>query len=232
MNKYDNVAPIVRSPAPILLIGAGDLRREDIKIAGNHAQAVVAADGGGAVALSHGLMPTAVIGDMDSLSEVARSDPRIAGRIHPIEDQDSTDFDKVMRSVEAPLMLAVGFSGGRLDHHLAVLNVLVRRPDRRCIVLDAEMAVFLCPPGLEMDLPVGSLFSLFPMGPVGVESAGLRWPTGGIPFRPDSRVGTSNEVSGPVRLQADGPKMLVLVPKAALGEAVRAVLDAPRWPSP
>ena len=66
---------------------------------------------------------------MDSISDGRRAG--LQGVLHRIAEQETTDFDKVLRSVAAPLAIAVGFSGGRLDHELAVLNCLLTRPDRR-----------------------------------------------------------------------------------------------------
>ena len=47
---------------------------------------------------------------MDSVSRRARERLGTA-RFHPIAEQDSTDFDKVLRSVQAPFMIGVGFLG-------------------------------------------------------------------------------------------------------------------------
>jgi thiamine pyrophosphokinase len=51
--------------------------------------------------------------------------------VHHLPEQDTTDFEKCLYSVAAPLLLGVGFLGGRADHHLAAMNVLVRYADRR-----------------------------------------------------------------------------------------------------
>jgi thiamine pyrophosphokinase len=50
------------------------------------------------------------------------------------------------------------------------------------------------------------------MGPVQGDSEGLRWPLSGLDFAPDGMIGTSNEVSGAVRLRMQAPKMLVILP--------------------
>lgn len=153
--------------------------------------------------------------------------------MHPIAEQETTDFDKALRNIAAPLVIAIGVTGGRFDHELAVMHTLVRRAGWRCIVLGAESLTFVCPPDIALNLEPGSVLSLFPMGSVGVFSDGLRWATQGLDFAPDRLIGTSNEVTGPVRLVADGPRMLVILPRAALDEAVRALLAAPGgWPVP
>ncbi len=181
------------------------------------------------MALANRLDPLAVIGDFDSLSDRARN-AIPPDRLHPIAEQESTDFDKCLRHIAAPLVLGVGFDGSRIDHQLAAYNALVRRPDRRCILLSRELITFVAPPELRLDLPVGTVLSLFPMARVEGRSNGLRWPIEGLKFAPDGRVGTSNEVSGPVHLWVDDPRMLVMVPLSELPQAVSAVLAAPAWP--
>ena len=54
-------------------------------------------------------------------------------------------------------------------------------------------------------------------------SDGLRWPLDGLTFAPDGRVGTSNEVIGPVRLDFDRPGMLVVTPRAGLASVMTAL---------
>ncbi|GGL76606.1 thiamine pyrophosphokinase [Wenxinia marina] len=225
---------LVRSDRPVTLLGGADFRRTDLDEALSLAPALVAADGGADAALTAGVTPRAVIGDMDSISDAARA--AFAGRLHRVSEQQSTDFDKVLRSVEAPLALAVGFTGGRLDHELAVLHTLLARPDRPCVVVGAESLLFLCPPALRLDLGPGTLVSLYPMLPCRIASTGLVWPTDGIDFSPEGRIGTSNATAGGVAtLAPDGPGMLVILPRAALEAAVRALAGppaaAPRWPA-
>ena len=76
----------------------------------------------------------AVIGDMDSLRDPERL--RAAGvPMHPRSpSRTSTDLEKCLYSVEAPLFIGLGFLGGRIDHHLAAMNALVRhrRTGRWC----------------------------------------------------------------------------------------------------
>ncbi|MDF1856238.1 thiamine diphosphokinase [Pseudooceanicola sp.] len=191
---------------------------------------VVAADSGAAHAFRRNIMPEAVIGDMDSLNPEHRA--RIAAeRLHRITEQDSTDFDKALRHIEAPLVIGAGFSGTRADHALAAYTVLTRHPDRRCILVGEEEAVFLCPPEFAVTPQLGSWLSLYPLGQVSGTSEGLQWPIDGLVFAPDHRVGTSNRVTGPVRLKIAAPLMLVIMPRAELSEVVPALAAAPaRWP--
>lgn len=221
------MAIIVQSSTGVTLLGAGPLAPGDLDAALALAPGLVAADGGVRHALAAGLRPQRVIGDMDSLPSEARSalGPEF---LHPVSDQDSTDFEKCLRAVSAPFLIAAGFAGGRMDHHAAVLNALVRHPLQRCIVLGAEDICFHCPPELRLDLPEGTPLSLFPMAPLRGHGEGLLWPPGGIDFAPWGRIGTSNRTTtGPVRLVFAEPGMLVYLPRAQLAEAVRALSSVP-----
>ncbi|EKE44395.1 thiamine pyrophosphokinase [Oceaniovalibus guishaninsula JLT2003] len=215
------VAPLVRSSVAVTLVGGGDVAAGDLALALAHAPHLVAADGGADAALALGHVPHAVIGDLDSLSDAARS--RMGARnIHRIAEQDSTDFQKCLRAIDAPLILGVGFLGARLDHQLAAMTAL-GGTRTRCILIGArDVAMHLTRP-LTMDLPLGSRLSLWPLARVAGRSKGLEWPIEGLDFAPAARIGTSNRVTGPVRLAMDGPGMLLILPRAALAVLIGAL---------
>ncbi len=209
------------SDGPVTLIGGAPLTRADLDLALDLAPTVAAADSGADTALAHGLVPQAVWGDFDSISDSARA-AIPAGRLHHIAEQDSTDFEKCLSRIDAPLVLAVGFSGARQDHFLAALSTLARPVGPPCILIAGEDVIALCPPELALDLPQGCRVSLFPMGPARGRSQGLKWPIEGLDFAPQDRIGTSNESTGPLRLSIQGP-MLLIVPRAQLGLLARAL---------
>jgi thiamine pyrophosphokinase len=215
----------VQSSDTITILGGGAVDRAMLSRALALAPRLVAADGGADTALSAGLMPDAVIGDFDSISEAARQAIPEA-RQHRVREQDSTDFEKALRAVSAPLIVGLGFLGPRFDHALAALNALARHPDRRCVLIGERDVCFLCPPSLALTLPLGLRFSLFPLAPVTGRSEGLRWPIDGIGFGPAGRVGTSNEVTGPVRLSMDGPGMAVILPERSFEAVAEALMAA------
>jgi thiamine pyrophosphokinase len=220
----------------VTLLGAGPVEPGQLAEALAIAPDVVAADGGGDVALPAGHRLAAVIGDMDSLADPGRL--RAQGvPLYPIAEQDSTDLQKCLRSVAAPLFVGLGFLGGRIDHHLAAMNALVRFPELPVVMLGGEDLCLLCPPRFEVDLAAGTRVSLFPMGPVrGIASRGLRWPIDGLAFDPEGRIGTSNAATGGVvRLEVDAPRMLLILPAGTLAPVVDRIRGAPaglsrRWP--
>jgi thiamine pyrophosphokinase len=218
---------IVRSDRPVTLVGGADVGPGDLETALALAPTLVAVDGGAGACRAAGADPVAVIGDMDSLSPDAAE--AYCDRLHPITEQETTDFDKALRNIAAPLVIAAGFSGGRFDHELAVLHSLLRHADRPCIVLGAVSLSFLCPPELRLDLRPGTVVSLFPLRPCRTESEGLRWPTAGIDFAPDGRIGTSNEALGPIRLRAPAPGMLAILPRGVLPLLAPVLAAGPRW---
>lgn len=226
-HNWTRDADIVRTSSMVTLIGGGRVNAPGLEAALSRAPVLVAADGGADAALALGRRPRAVIGDMDSLGDARSALPQEA--LIPVFEQDTTDFEKAVRRIDAPGILAVGFSGRRLDHELAVLNTLVRPGAPPCIVLGETDIVFSAPRDavLDLDLPAGSRLSLFPMGPVAGTSDGLAWPIDGLAFAPDGAIGTSNRVTrGQVRLWFDRPGMLVIVPLAALDAALTTL--APR----
>lgn len=213
---------IVQSDTAVALIGAGAVLPQDIDAITEIAPILVAADGGAGSALAHGHIPDLVIGDLDSLPEIATEKLSSEKLIH-IGEQDTTDFEKCLARIDAPLILALGFTGLRLDHELAVMSALVRHPEKRCLLVGSHDVVFHAPRALTLDLEIGSRLSLFPMAVLHGQSEGLQWPIDGIRFAPDGRVGTSNAVTGPVRLTFDGNGMLVLLPRVSLTAAMAAL---------
>lgn len=211
---------LFRAAGPVTLIGGAGCAPDDLRAALAIAPTLVAVDGGAATALDAGVKPSLVVGDMDSLSPGLRA--RLGDRVHEVSEQETTDFAKALRSVEAPLLLGVGFIGARLDHELAAMAVLASS-SRRCILIGPHDVVFHAPADVTFDLAPGTRVSLFPMAPVRGSSSGLRWPIGGIDFSPGGRIGTSNEATGPVRLQMDGAGMLILLPREWLGAALSAL---------
>lgn len=212
--------PIVQSLLGITLVGGGPVSRSVLRRSLSFAPGLVAADGGADRLMRLGARPQAVIGDLDSISSAVRQE--LGDAVHLVPEQETTDFDKALRHIAAPFVLGLGFSGARLDHGLAVLNTLVRHPDRRCLIVGQGDITFLAPPQITLRLPVGSRLSLFPMRGVTGRSSGLRWPIDGLRFAPDAMIGTSNEVAAPeVTLQFDDPGMLIILPQQSL----RAVLE-------
>jgi thiamine pyrophosphokinase len=212
-----------RADRPVTLVGGGPVAPARLAASLRLAPEAVAADGGADVDLPAPHDWQAVIGDMDSIRGAAALRAR-GVPVHEVGEQDSTDLEKCLYSVEAPLFLGLGFLGGRLDHHLAAMSALVKYPDRAVVLIGGQDVCFLCPPEFALEVEAGTRVSLYPMGPVkGLVGEGLRWPVAGLEMAPHGRIGTSNVATGPIRLAFDAPRMLVILPGDLL-EPVAAVL--------
>ena len=225
------IEEIVQHPELVTLVGGGAANIDDLLNVLEISSFLVAADGGAVLADRAGIVPDAVIGDFDSIPPQLQENLP-PDRLHRITEQDSTDFDKALSNIAAPLVLAVGFAGARMDHQLATFHTLVRYPDRPCIIIGPQDIVCLAPPDITLDLAEDDIVSLFPMGPVTGRSEGLRWPIDGLKFAPDQKIGTSNAATGPVRLRFDAPRMLLILPRHAIPLLVQHWRQEPSpWPA-
>jgi thiamine pyrophosphokinase len=214
---------IVQSRGGITLVGGGPVSPTLFRKTLEMAPVVVAADSGADRCMRLGVRPTAVVGDLDSISSAASAWVGEA-RMHRIAEQLTTDFDKALRSVAAPFVLAIGFMGARADHELAAFNALVQS-DAACILLGPRDVVFHVPLRFDIALRRGDRFSLFPLAPVSGQSDGLEWPLNGITLTPAGRIGTSNRVGGGgnVALRLSGRGCLGILPRARLNAVVAAL---------
>lgn len=224
------MSEVYAKPEGITLVGGGELSRFQLERALAVAPYLVAADGGADAALGFGHVPELVVGDFDSLSQSAQ-DLLGPARLRHVAKQDTTDFDKVLAATSAPVTLAVGFTGARLDHTLAVMSSLVRLPHRRVLVDSGEDICLIAPPEISLELPVGTRLSLYPLSPCNCHSQGLRWETGELRLSPLGIIGTSNEIARPrVTLRPSAPALLLMLPVSALDACLSAVSNAPSWP--
>ncbi|WP_378944425.1 thiamine diphosphokinase [Paracoccus sp. R86501] len=215
------VARPIISDRGVTVIGGGQVTRADLALATTVAPLLIAADGGADRALELGRMPDWVIGDLDSVSDRGRAAVPPDRLLH-VSEQDSTDFVKCLTRIQAPVVMAVGFAGLRLDHTLAALTALVAQDVGRVIMIASDDVIFVAPPRLTLPLMPGTRVSLYPMGPARGTSSGLEWPIDDIDFAPGGRVGTSNRATGLVSLHIQG-KMLVMLPRGCLGTVLTAL---------
>lgn len=213
--------PVVSASAPVTLAGGSDIATIDLNISLKLAPVLVAADGGANVLAAAGLTPEAVIGDLDSIDDAARS--RFDTVLHYIDEPDTTDFEKALARIVAPLIVAVGFWGARIDHSLSVLNVLARHQGAPVVLLGPDDVAFLAPADMTLALPVGTRMSLMPLAKAGMTSQGLRWDLNGAALSPVGLTSPSNETASPhVRVQVQGPVLAVL-PREHLAAAIDVV---------
>lgn len=227
------IESIVCSTEPVTLVGGGGFPRQDLDMALRHGPTCVAADSGADAVLEAGVPLEAVIGDFDSVRpDVLARIP--AHRQHLVAEQVTTDFEKALARIDAPLVIGVGFAGGRIDHQLAAFHALAAQPDRPCLLVAENELICLAPPAIELPTLTGEVVSLFPLAPTRGRSTGLHWPLEGLDFEVGGLIGTSNRATGPIRVEMDQPGMLMLLPRRLMPEVVARLRhpDAVRWPVP
>ena len=154
------------------------------------ADLVVAADGGADLALAVGIVPDAVVGDLDSVSAAARSSIP-ADRFHRDPDHHSIDLQKAIAyAIErgAREIDVIASGGGRADHAFANLSVLTLFRGRAVVrLVDDRFAISLVDGNASVEGQPGTVVSLVAIGVCeGVRTVGLRWDLHGerLPFSP------------------------------------------------
>ena len=146
---------------------------------------VVAADSGWAHAISAGVTPHMLVGDMDSIDPTHLLDARAAGIDiveHPA-DKDLTDLEIALvesRRAGARRIHVVAGGGDRFDHVLAMVHSLAAFADDAGVSAQVGTSwVDILTPRLHLslDLEPGSTVSLVPLGghAKGVTTRGLKW---------------------------------------------------------
>ena len=213
---------IVDVTVPIALVGGSDLAPGLLNILQSITDFYVAVDGGADHLRAAGLRPEAIFGDLDSISDDSRSEfePQL---VH-ITEEDTTDLEKAVARISAPVIVGAGFLGGRLDHSFAALSVLARFSDVPLILISPSDCCFRCPDdGVTLTLPVGTLIAVLPMDDIRCTSTGLRWDMDNKALHPAGFVSSSNQTAASsVRITVTGPAIITL-PVAQLEVAISAV---------
>lgn len=215
MQERAAASPVIRFEDLLVIVGGGTVDYQmlrDLEAGGAH---LVGADGGADEIVKAGLMPEAIIGDFDSLSDPDSWLGRT--RLLRIAEQDTTDFEKALYSTFAPVTVALGMTGKRFDHTLAALDAVARYATDRIIILvdEADVAMALTGP-VSFEVDAGDRVSVHPLKPIRFRrSIGLKYPLDGLRLAPGERTGTSNEAElGPFRIEpeprAKAPWLLIV----------------------
>ena len=176
----------------LVIVGGGDVDADLLLRLHREGAALVGADGGADVIASYGLVPDAIVGDLDSLEDAAGWDG--VAPVLKLEEQDTTDFEKALYSTSAPVTVALGMTGGRFDHTLAALHAVTRHAAGRHLILVDEDDLAMAATGpIRFGVDQGERVSVHPLGAVRFEhSEGLLFPLDGLTLAPGLRTGTSN----------------------------------------
>ena len=215
------VEAIVSSPENVCLVGGASLSDGAIASIFKEVALFVGVDRGADHLLAAGIRPAAVIGDLDSLSNDART--AFAAALCHVAEQSTTDFEKALSRVVAPAILCLGFTGGRIDHALSVLNAMARFPDKAVILVDDDDVSFVVALGVTtFDAPADMRVSVMPLGTATVSMDGVQWPFSEEDMTLDGFTSPSNAASGgEVTIETNGP-VLVTLPRPFLQTAVKA----------
>ena len=170
------------------------------------ADILLAADGGAAFLFAAGITPEAVVGDFDSLDEVAAAALRSQGVEfvrHPVR-KDVTDgelaVEEALRRGAGEVLLAG--ATGALDHTLGHLAILRRLADggvaARMVAPDLTVTVLAAPTEVVLAAPAGVRVSLAPSGgDATVSLSGLEYPLDRGELPADACLGLGNHVAAP-----------------------------------
>jgi thiamine pyrophosphokinase len=199
----------------LLILGGSAPHRVLLTECRRGADIVVAADSGLEHALALGIEPDLVVGDMDSLADLgllSRFPPERIMRF--AKDKDETDAEiglRILQEKGCVKVVLAGGGGGRLDHLLALAMMFERDAPPNRWITDKE-DVLLVDGDAELELPLGSIVSFFPVGPYAADmfSRGLRWRLDGLTFR-RGYGGISNVVTeNPVRVGVGRGRLLMI----------------------
>lgn len=215
-------APIVDDPNAIALIGGAELAPKHLNILQTLTETFVAADGGADHLLAARITPRAVIGDFDSLSVQSRLE--FSPYLIHVTEQDTTDLEKTLNRLNAPVLIGAGFLGGRLDHSFAAMNALVRYAASPLILISEEECCFRAPETpWQIALPVGTAFALLPMSDVIASTKGLVWDMDDMALSPVGRVSSSNATAASVVAVTVQGAAIVTLPLNQLAAAIDVV---------
>ena len=190
----------------ILIIAAGTpISLGLLKLLVQRADRCICADSGAEIFRKAGLIPDGIIGDFDSVSPETLRHYRETGKVEIIrlEEQETTDLEKALN-----LALKWGgkaitiscISGGRGDHFLNALGLLIKYKDDAAITIvdDYNTIKLRCSPFTENCRP-GERISIIPWGVSRVEDVvteGLEYPLNHEDLISGLRESISNRTSG------------------------------------
>ena len=214
---------IVERSEPVTLVGGAQLGPDDLSITTALAPTVVAADSGADHLLAADIAPTAIFGDLDSISDAARA--KYADVLHQIDEQDTTDLSKSLRYIQAPVVLGVGFIGDRIDHTFAALHSALAHIDHPIVFLGSDDVIFVLKDrDASLAVPTQTPLAILPLIESTVSGDGLKWELDETVLSMAGMISSSNQTVGtPVRISVKGA-VAVTLPR----DQLQAVIDAVR----
>lgn len=202
----------------VIVLG-GEVAHSLSRYAGR-AHYVLCADSGAEHTRKLGLRCDAIVGDLDSISPDTRQyyEDQALPILH-VPEQEHNDFEKALEHLLSKwngTVLVFGMTGGRLDHTLSNLSVMLRYSTRFEMLFaldDAAEYQFLTSGRTQcmIECKPGTVISLTPFGVAkGVTTENLLYPLNADTLELGIREGISNRATGsPVRISISGGALLV-----------------------
>lgn len=183
---------------------------------------IICADGGSRHVLAMGLVPLAVVGDLDSVERALEEKLKrlpLKWISNPALEQEQSDLEMALHyalSLQPSKLLICGALGGaRVDHTLANLHLLMipLKAGVDAKIVGEGQTIWLLSSEMTISGRPGDYLSLLSLTPetTGIVTQGLRYPLYGETLYFASTRGLSNElISGEARVTAASGLLLVI----------------------
>lgn len=171
-------------PTVLLANGAFPSTPEPLQVL-EQARRVICCDGAADALVALGREPSWIVGDLDSVSDVVRE--RFVDRVVSVSEQETNDLAKGFRFCRERRwreLALLGVTGGREDHTLGNLSLLVDFAEEALVTAFTDEGVFTPVLGsMQFRSYPGQQVSIFSFQPgVRVYAEGLRYPLDDVPF--------------------------------------------------
>lgn len=186
-------------PRVLGVLAGEDLSPGLLKRWADSADKVFAADRGADLCLEAGVIPDLVVGDLDSISDEAK---RRIGDVRLLEEQDTTDADKLLHTVASLGLGSItltAIEGDLPDHALAVLHSAARSPLKTRFAYRRGIGWIMRGPAERIvESEDGRRISLLPITECsGVTLLGVQWPLSDANLHVGGLSSVSNRSEGP-----------------------------------
>jgi len=220
---------IMKFESLLVLVGGGSLSIKLLKKLYASGADIIAADGGARACKKAGIIPKAIIGDMDSLKNKKQWQEK--SQLIELKEQETTDFEKCLYSTDSPLTIALGMTGDWLDHTLNAFDIMAKYAcERHIILIDKKDMAFATCGEFSLNIGAGKRVSIHPLGKVKFEkSISLKFPLTGITLAPKIKSGISNKtISDSFSIkpeQGNETPYLVIINKKHLNKAIAKLMQ-------
>ncbi|HTY38263.1 MAG TPA: thiamine diphosphokinase [Bacteroidota bacterium] len=198
----------------LIIVNGEPPKKQRLLALARESRMIICADGGANVALKTGIMPHAIVGDLDSIhAEALVKFHKVP--THEDRNDETTDLEKaVLWAIGAKYdhLTVVGATGRRIDHSAGNLSVPAKYyPDAIIRFVDDFGEISYVGRELSFEGRKGEVVSLIPLSRCdGIVTEGLQYSLNGESLELGVREGTSNVViSSPVLIKVRKGNLLL-----------------------